>query len=257
MNTHKLDLDFLALEVVTLAEQAGKIICQIYKENPQALEKKDGSFVTEADERSHLFLKEGLEQLTPHIPVISEEDEDSWDLKNPLYWLVDPLDGTKGFINKTGEFCINIALMKDHHPILGIIQIPLTGETFYGYDRKAIRQYKGEKKTLHTRHVPPSKMTLLVGGYGKKYKEKEDFFLKAYPIAHIERIRSAIKFTLIASGKADLYIRFESCREWDTAAGQALVEAAGGIMSNLDGSPFLYGKPNLINEAFAVFGKKP
>ena len=96
-----------------------------------------------------------------------------------------------------------------------------------------------------------------MGGYGKKHKEQEDFFLKSYPITKIERIRSAIKFCHIASGLADLYIRFESCSEWDTAAGQILVEAAGGVMAKLDGAPFVYGKPGLINEEFVVFGMTP
>lgn len=258
MNTLELNMDHLAAQAVTLSEQAGKIICQIYEDNieTETFEKKDGSPVTHADYQSHIFLKENLEKLTPHIPVVSEEDENSWTMKNSLYWMIDPLDGTKGFIEKTGEFCVNIALMKDDHPILGIIHIPLLQETFYGYDGKAEKQYMGKRTALHTR-LPANGMTLLLGGYGKKYKEKEDFFLKAYPISKIERIRSAIKFTRIAAGEADLYVRFEACLEWDTAAGQALVEAAGGTMTNLDGTPFLYGKPGRLNHEFAVFGCKP
>lgn len=252
-----MNIDFLVPEVVALAEQAGKIICKIYEEETEVFEKKDGSAVTQADYQSHFFLKEHLEKLTPQIPLISEEDESSWITKSPLYWLIDPLDGTKGFITKTGEFCINIALMKENHPILGIIHIPLTGETFYGYEGKAFRQYKGIKTSLHTRPFPTHGMTLLLGGYGKQYKIQENSFLKTYPIVKIERVRSAIKFTLIASGLADLYVRFEACREWDTAAGQALVEAAGGVMTNLDGTPFLYGKPGLLNKEFSVFGCKP
>lgn len=252
-----MNLDLLASEVVTFAEQAGELICQIYEEGVEVFEKKDGSPVTRADSQSHLFLKEKLETLTPHIPVISEEDESSWAIKNSLYWLVDPLDGTKGFIMKTGEFCINIALMKDDHPILGIIHLPLTHETFYGYEGKAQRQCQGKRVNLHTRPLPAQGIILLMGGYGKKYKAQEDLFLKPYSIAKIERIRSAIKFARIASGEADLYIRFEACSEWDTAAGQALVEAAGGSMTNLDGTPFLYGKPGLLNKEFAVFGSKP
>ncbi len=98
-------------------------------------------------------------------------------------------------------------------------------------------------------------MTLLLGGYGKKHKHLEDSFLKNYPILKIERLRSAIKFCALASGQADIYLRFEACAEWDTAAGQALIEAAGGIMTNVDGSPFVYGKKGLLNEAFVVFGQ--
>lgn len=257
MDISQKNMDLLVSKAVALGEQAGELICQIYKEAIEVFEKNDGSPVTRADHQSHSFLKETLGKLTPQIPMISEEDENSWLIKSPLYWLVDPLDGTKGFIARTGEFCINIALMKDDRPILGIIHIPLTSETFYGYGQKAVRLCKGEKVILHTRLLPAQGMTLLVGGFGKKYKRQEEHFLKAYPITKIERIRSAIKFTRIASGEADLYVRFEECSEWDTAAGQALVEAAGGKMSNLDGTPFLYGKPGLLNKGFAVFGHKP
>lgn len=256
MNDSKINIDDLVLDVVALAEKAGQIIYKIYQKDTEIFEKTDGSPVTQADTQSHVFLKENLEMLTPQIPVISEEDENSWTIKSALYWLVDPLDGTKGFISKTGEFSINIALMKDNKPILGIIHIPLTHETFYGYEGKARRLCKGETVTLHTRPLPTHDMLLLVGGYGKKYKKQEDFFLRTYPITKIQRIRSAIKFTLIASGKADLYVRFEDCREWDTAAGHALVEAAGGSMTNLDGTPFVYGKPGLLNKEFVVFGSK-
>jgi 3'(2'), 5'-bisphosphate nucleotidase len=257
MNKPKPDLGPLAPKIVILAEEAGQLICQIYQGEFEIFKKEDGSPVTKADHQSHLFLKKRLEALTPHIPVISEEDEESWAIKSPFYWLVDPLDGTKGFIHKTGEFCINIALMEGNRPVFGLIHIPLTQETFYGYEKKAWRFSKGKATAIHTRSRPPKGMTLLLGGYGKKYKEHEAFFLKSFPITNIERIRSAIKFCHIASGRADLYLRFEPCGEWDTAAGQILVEAAGGVMTKLDGSPFVYGKPGLINEAFVVFGMKP
>lgn len=257
MDKSEPNLELLAPKVVALAEKAGKLICQIYEKGFEVFEKKDHTPVTQADHQSNHFLKEGLENLTPSIPVISEEDESSWIIKSPYYWLIDPLDGTKGFIEKTGEFCINIALMEKNQPIFGLIHIPLTHETFYGYAKKAWRVFEGEASAIHTRSHPPQGMTLLLGGYGKKFKGQQDFFLKSYPITKVERIRSAIKFCHIASGRADLYVRFEACSEWDTAAGQALVEAAGGIMTNLDGTPFLYGKSGLINEGFVVFGMKP
>ncbi len=257
MNKPLPNLDSLAPKVVALAEEAGVLICQIYQEKFEVFTKEDGSPVTRADHQSHLFLKKGLATLTPHIPVVSEEDEESWEIKSPYYWLVDPLDGTKGFIHKTGEFCINIALMEEDRPIFGLIHIPLTQVTFYGYGKQAWQVSKRKTTSIHTRSRPPQGMTLLLGGHSKKFKELEDFFLKSYPITNIERIRSAIKFCHIASGRADLYLRFEPCSEWDTAAGQILVEAAGGIMTKLDGSPFVYGKAGLINEAFVVFGKKP
>ena len=179
MDISKLNIDFLALEGVALAEQAGALIRQIYQESVEVFEKKDGSPVTRADQQSHFFLIENLKKLTPQIPIISEEDESSWAIKSPFYWLIDPLDGTKGFIRKIGEFCINIALMHNDHPILGIIHVPLTHETFYGYSGKAWCHSKEETFELHTRPVPPEGITLLVGSHDKKFKAQEDFFLKA------------------------------------------------------------------------------
>ncbi|HUX80249.1 MAG TPA: 3'(2'),5'-bisphosphate nucleotidase CysQ [Alphaproteobacteria bacterium] len=257
MNNIRSDLESLTPKVVALAEEAGQLISRIYEEEVEIFTKEDGSPVTRADHQSHHLLKRGLEKLTPHIPVISEEDEESWAIKSPIYWLVDPLDGTKGFIQKSGEFCINIALMEENCPIFGLIHIPLTQETFYGYGKKAWQSLNGKIIPIQTRSRPHQGMTLLLGGYGKKSTELADFFLKSYPIKETKRIRSAIKFCHIASGRADLYLRFEPCSEWDTAAGQILVEAAGGIMTNLDGTSFIYGKPGLINEAFVVFGIAP
>lgn len=253
----KYDLEFLALNIIPIVTQAGDLICQLYNEDIEVLKKEDGSPVTQADHKSHLILKKGLEQLTPSVPVISEEDEGSWTIKSDAYWLIDPLDGTKGFIHKSDDFCINIALMVKDIPILGMIHIPVTQETFYAYDKKAWRSSHGKTIQIQTRPHPPEGLTLLLGGYGKKSQEQQNFFLKSYPIAKIKHFRSAIKFCYVASGLADLYLRFEPCSEWDTAAGQILVEAAGGIMTKLDGKPFIYGKTGLINEGFVAFGKKP
>lgn len=256
MNFVPLNLDLIILKLTALAEDAGLLLNQIYKEEIEVFEKSDGSPVTRADHQSHALLKKKLTELTPHIPVISEEDNHSWVIKSPYYWLIDPLDGTKGFIHKTGEFCINIALMKENHPIFGLIHIPLTHETYYGYHGKAWRKHKNEVSSIHTRPYPVEGMTLLLGGYGEKFKTEQDAFLKKYSIGAIKRIRSAIKFCTLAEGQADLYLRFEVCSEWDTAAGHALVEAAGGAMTNIDGTPFLYGKTGLLNGSFAVFGQK-
>lgn len=257
MNILENTFDTLIPSLVDLAEKAGKLIADIYIADFEVIKKEDGSPVTKADTISHDLLKSELERLTPDIPVISEEDEASWTVKSPYYWLVDPLDGTKGFIYKTGDFCINIALMRDDKPIFGLIHIPLTKETYYGYDGKAFLSLKGKVSLIHTRQFPQEGLTLLLGGYGKKFKEQEDFFLKTFPIIQIKRLRSAIKFCLIASGQADIYMRFEPCYEWDTAAGHALVEAAGGILTQVNGSPFLYGKTQLVNQAFVAFGQKP
>ncbi len=250
-----LSLDSLIPPLLTLVERAGSRILEAYEKPVEVFTKSDGSPVTWADYQSHLVLTEGLEKLTPDVSIISEEDKASWTLNSTLYWLIDPLDGTKGFIQKNGEFCVNVALMEDHRPLLGLIHAPLTGETFYGYQGKAWCHRGSAATPIHTRTIPPQGITLLAGGGGKKFKDKAAQFFEPQTIATIEWVQSALKFCQIAKGEADFYLRFEECCEWDTAAGHALVEAAGGRMTNLDGSMFLYGKPNLRNKAFVVSGR--
>lgn len=251
-----LDLSSLIPPLLSLATAAGQRIAYFYTQDLHVLKKQDTSPVTIADEQSHIILKSGLEKLLPHVPIISEEDPSSWHLKNSIYWLIDPLDGTAGFIQKNKEFCINIALMENNYPVLGLIHIPLTHETFYAYQGKAEHHVEGKTTPIHTRTAPSEGMTLLLGGQGEKYTREEELFLKSYPISTIRRVQSAIKFCDIAAGKADIYLRICPCSEWDTAAGQALVEAAGGKIVTLNNAPFIYGKPHLINSSFIVFGTK-
>jgi 3'(2'), 5'-bisphosphate nucleotidase len=257
MNVSRPNLDLIIPKLISLVEEVGSFIAAQYTKDIEITKKVDGSPVTEIDNESQKLLKQGLSQITPNIPIISEEDETSWSIKSELYWLIDPLDGTKGFIFKTGDFCINIALMENLKPVFGLIHIPLSRETYFGYEKKAFRFFEGQNASIQTRSFPQQGVTLLLGGYGQKHKDQENFFLRTFPVDQTLRLRSAIKFCLIASGQADIYIRFEPCSEWDTAAGQAIVEAAGGIMTLIDGKPFTYGKPNLLNPAFVVFGRKP
>lgn len=246
-------------KLITLSEQAGALIAHLYKkaEGLKIISKEDGSPVTEADHQSHHLLAQGLKELTPHIPIISEEDEESWGIKSPFHWLIDPLDGTRGFIGRDGQFCINIALMKDDKAILGLIHLPLTGETFYGYENTAVKHTSGQSTLIHTRPCPPKESTLLLSNHDLKCKEKWEKYIKDFPHPILKPLHSAIKFCRIAEGAADIYLRFVPCKEWDTAAGQILVEAAGGTMETLEGTPFLYGKPNLKNPGFKVLGQKP
>lgn len=245
-------------KLISLCEEGGKRILEFYKkgETLEIIKKGDGSPVTEADHQSHHLLTQGLKTLTPDIPIISEEDEASWEIKSPLYWLIDPLDGTKGFIHHDGQFCISVALMEEHKPILGFLHIPLTRETFCGYKNEAWKYIEGEILPIHTRNRPSEGSTLLLSTHDLKNKEKWEPRLKGTRIAKVEPLHSAIKFCRVAEGTADIYFRFAPCKEWDTAAGQILVEAAGGLMTTLDGSPFLYGKHDLKNEGFQVLGQK-
>ena len=170
--------------LLTLCEQAGTMIRGLYEgsEDIEIIKKCDGSPVTEADHQSHRLLTQALKKITPEIPVISEEDETSWGIKSPLYWLIDPLDGTRGFIHRDGQFCVSIALMKNHMPILGFIHLPLTGETFYGYGATAAKHLSGKTTPIHTRPCPKECSTLLLSTHDMKSQEKWEACLKNTPV---------------------------------------------------------------------------
>lgn len=257
MSSSHPDLQSLISPLLALSERAGNILRKIYKQKIEIIKKKDGSPVTRADQESHLLLKEGLKSLTPDIPVVSEEDLDSWQVNGSLYWLIDPLDGTRGFIRKNGKFCINIALMEKNHPILGLIHFPLAQESFYGFEGRAWRYLNNHPLSLQSFRRCPERKVLLVDGMGKKIEEQENILKTQYAITQVEKAQSTVpslNFCALVLGQADLYVRTAHCCEWDTAAGQAIVEALGGKIMNLDGSPFAYGKPDLLNKGFVTLG---
>lgn len=260
MSPSRPHLQSLVPPLLALSERAGDILCEIYQQKFEIIKKKDGSPVTRADKDSHLFLKEGLLLMTPDIPVVSEEDTDSWQIDSPLYWLIDPLDGTRGFIQKNGKFCINITLMENNRPLLGLIHIPLTQETFYGFEGIAWRRQ--EKKIVPLNpfcEQSTCQKKLLLDGMGKKIEEQANSLAIEYAITHVEKACNTVpslNFCALVLGQANLYVRTAPCCEWDTAAGQAIVEALGGKIVNLDKSLFFYGKPGLLNNGFIAFGFK-
>lgn len=239
----------LAASILPLLEEAGRKIVTIYEANDfKVITKEDGSPVTVADHASHDLLFEALTKLTPHIPVISEEGD--LDLEfGDAYWLVDPLDGTKGFIRRTGEFCINVALIEGGVPVLGLIHIPLTHETFVGYVGEVgfWVDARGARKSFPT-GVELSALKAIVGQNTKGSLESQ--FLDRFEIESIGQMGSAIKFCELAKGARDIYIRYEPSCEWDTAAGQAIVESCGGLVLNLDKTPMGYGKDKFLNKGF-------
>jgi 3'(2'), 5'-bisphosphate nucleotidase len=252
-------LQSLVSPLLALSERAGDVLLKIYQQDFEIIKKNDGSPVTRADKESHLFLKEGLKSLTPDIPVVSEEDSDSWQIDSFLYWLIDPLDGTRGFIQKNGKFCINITLMENNHPLLGLIHLPLTQETFYGFEGAAWKYSKKEVLPLPPFSLSLRQKRLLLDGLGKRIEEQEKLLKSKYSITQVDKAWSTVpslNFCALVSGEANFYVRTAPCCEWDTAAGQAIIEALGGKIVNLDESPFLYGKPGLLNKGFIVFGFK-
>lgn len=253
--TDRFDINAL----VRTAREAGDAILEIYRQDFAVYEKQDASPLTEADLASHRIIVEALRQLTPDIPVLSEEDADipfgerrQWS----SYWLIDPLDGTKEFIKKNDEFTVNIALIREHRPYLGVVHVPATGVTFYGEAGKgAFRMEHGETRQIHaTTHAGTP---LRVAGSRSHAGSSLQTFLENIGAHEIVSMGSSLKLCLVAEGKADLYPRLGPTSEWDTAAAQAVVEAAGGMVTDTSGSPLLYNtKESLLNPHFLVFGDR-
>jgi 3'(2'), 5'-bisphosphate nucleotidase len=243
-------------ELCILSEEAGKRILEVYRSEFAVTAKEDDSPLTAADQASHTVLMEGLRELTPDIPVLSEEGEtkpyrqrQQWS----RYWLIDPLDGTREFIKRNGEFTVNIALIEHHCPVLGVVHAPDSGTTWYGSQNSGAYLLRaGIVRPLHTRRVS-SPITAVVSRSHRG--ERVDSLLERLPELATVSVGSSLKFCLVAEGKADLYPRFGPTSEWDTAAAQAVVEAAGGRVTRIDFSPLRYNtKESLLNPDFIVVG---
>lgn len=247
-------------EVVRLAQRAGDAILSVYGEQFEVTHKTDQSPLTQADLRSHDILLQGLRALTPELPVLSEEDSDiAFEQRRQWrrYWLLDPLDGTKEFVSRNGEFTVNIALIDDHVPVLGVVHVPVTGTTYTGQiGAGAFRHVDGqEPQQLHVR-APAATPLRIVGSRSHRGDSLDKLLPRLEPYEMVG-VGSSLKFCLIAEGSADFYPRFGPTSEWDTAAAQAVVEAAGGVVIKTDGERLRYNtKPELLNPHFLVFGDR-
>jgi 3'(2'), 5'-bisphosphate nucleotidase len=243
--------------VCALAKQAGAAIMQVYGSAFDVTAKSDASPLTQADLRAHEIISKGLQSLTPQWPVLSEEsseipfDERS---KWTMYWLVDPLDGTKEFVSRNGEFTVNIALIVDHVPVFGVVYTPVTktlyfgGREFGGFKQIESGSIESIKPTL-----PASNPVRVVGSRSHRGELVDQYLAKLGPHEMVS-MGSSLKFCLIAEGLADLYPRLGPTSEWDTAAAQAVVEGAGGVVCTLDGNPLRYNtKAELFNPHFFVY----
>jgi 3'(2'), 5'-bisphosphate nucleotidase len=246
----------LASHVCELANQAGKKVMSFYHNGADVIFKADASPLTAADKASHRFLMKSMQDLLPDAPVVSEESdratERSIDRSN-LFWLVDPLDGTKEFIKKTNEFTVNIALMKDDSPVLGVVHAPALNLTYYGgRNIGAWRQAGNDSpKPIATRRA---NSPLGVVASKDHAGPLVSAMLARLTNPELRSMGSSLKFCLVAEGKADLYLRDFPTMEWDTAAAQCIVEAAGGGVYSLDGKTLGYGKPGLKNPAIMTVG---
>lgn len=244
-------------ELIDLARKAGDVILRIYEGEFGHQHKPDHSPVTEADVAAERVILDGLAQLTPDIPVVAEEQAAAGGLPTGAaakFWLVDPLDGTKEFIARNGEFTVNIALIVDGVPVLGVVHLPVLGVTYAGADGRAERKTGvAPAEAIHARSTPASGaiMTISRSHASKELAKAEEM---GVPIAGTVVAGSSLKFCRVAEGAADIYPRFGPTMEWDTAAGQAVLENAGGSVRTIDGAPLRYGKPGLRNPHFIARG---
>ena len=243
----------LAAVAHLLALEAGQAIMAFYRRGAAVRTKADSSPVTEADEAADRLIVAGLREAAPDIPVVSEEGA----RRAPAggrFWLVDPLDGTKEFIGRTGEFTVNIALIEGGRPVLGVLHAPALDETYVADGAGGAVRIEGGAvpRPVHARAVP-EEGPVVVASSAHRDAETNAFIAGRRP-SRIARAGSALKFGLLARGAADLYPRFGRTMEWDTAAGHAVLAAAGGDVRTADGGALRYGKPGFVNPPFVASG---
>ncbi|MEM9965665.1 MAG: 3'(2'),5'-bisphosphate nucleotidase CysQ [Asticcacaulis sp.] len=249
-----------------IALEAGAEIMRLYDQGFAVETKSDASPVTEADRAAEAIILKGLAALTPDIPVVAEEEAAAGRLPDigQRFFLVDPLDGTKEFISRNGEFTVNIALIENGIPIAGVVYAPALGRIFWGaqdtgaFTGEIVNGHIDNTRPIHVRPAQPEGL-LAIGSRSHGAQETQDW-LKAYKVSDFVSAGSSLKFCLLATGEADIYPRLGRTMEWDTAAGHAVLNAAGGKVTHLDGTPFLYGKRNqpqdtdFANPNFVAFG---
>lgn len=253
-------LDSLLLPVRDIARRAAQEILKVYDSDDFGVaDKQDNSPLTKADLAAHATICEGLSQLTPDIPVLSEESASipfEVRAKWTRYWLVDPLDGTKEFIKRNGEFTVNIALIDGHRAVLGVVHVPVTDVCYFA--AVGVGSFKLEPGSdpvkMATRALEPSHITV-VGSRSHGGDTLTEFTAKLPGDVSLMSKGSSLKLCLVAEGKADIYPRFGPTSEWDTAAAQCVVEQAGGAVTDLAFNPIQYNaKQDILNPHFLVIG---
>lgn len=230
---------------IDLAKQAATIINKIRNKGIEVTTKSDSSPVTQADQASEDLILHGLREYVPSIPVIAEE-EMSQGIRTQTqseFWLVDPLDGTKGFIRGSKNFTVNIGLIRNHKPVMGVVALPAYHEIFCGIVGQGAWRIDpdGQQTPIHVSLVPKDGFRIITS-HNHANDAQLSKALQGFPAHSIHSMGSASKILRIAEGKADLHFRFNSIMEWDTAAPQAILEAAGGYLRTFDNQPLQYGK---------------
>lgn len=270
MGTHKLLKNRKALMNIVrrIAVGAGNITLE-YFEDPEAQDvdsKNDGSPVTIADKKAEDYISRGLKEVLPEVLMVGEETYQDTDLSSlsqeEYFWLVDPLDGTKEFISGSGEYTVNIALIHRGSPVMGVVYAPVTGTLYAGFieedgHREALiwREDDDKEKPIYVRQ-PPARGLIVISSKSHGSASELDKFLEDFKIDKTMKKGSSLKICMIAAGKADLYPRHGPTCEWDTAAGHAVLLAAGGDITDFQGLSLKYGtaNPKFLNPYFVAAG---
>jgi 3'(2'), 5'-bisphosphate nucleotidase len=240
-----------------IARDAARVILEIYATDFTVQGKADNSPVTLADERAEQLITPALRRLSPEVPVVAEEAASRGDVPHigSRFWLVDPLDGTREFVSRNGEFTVNIALIEDGVPVLGVVLQPVGNVMYAGLLAEGAwcQRGRGERTPIRCRPAPDDGV-LVAGSRSHGDEAAMQGWLNGRLVAGRIAAGSSLKFGLVASAQADLYPRLGRTMEWDTAAGHAVVLAAGGAVNDLQGRPLRYGKPGFENPHFVAQG---
>ena len=253
----------LLLDICNVSIEAGKEILNFYNNEIEVTHKEDLSPLTKADLASNKIILESLTKLNSNIPILSEESLVDWSIRKnwKKYWLVDPLDGTKEFIKKNGEFTVNIALIEDNNPILGVVYVPAKSLLYLAEKNKGsfktntkdkLKNFEGIQKILVSSQTNRPRV---IGSRSHSNATFDNWVKEKFPNADIVQAGSSLKFCLIAEGEADIYPRFGPTSEWDIAAGHMIVNEAGGKIRTFQNDSIKYNtKENIINPEFYAIG---
>lgn len=244
-------------DIVRIADEAGERILPIYRSDFKVQYKEDESPITAADVASHDVIVEELGKLTPDIPVLSEEEANApWEERKhwQRFWLIDPIDGTKEFTQRSGEFTVNIALIENGEPVLGVVTAPALKEAFWGAKGEGASKRDAHGETRPIRTAEPGQVKRVVASKNHLNEGTREFIEKLGD-HELVQAGSSLKFCRIAEGGADVYPRLGPTCEWDTAAAHAVLVAAGGKVETLEGKPLHYGKEDVLNPWFVAYGR--
>ena len=244
-------------DLARIAAEAGRVVMRHYAAGAAARVKADRSPVTDADEEAEALILARLAELFPGVQVVAEEmmAAGAEVAVASHFFLVDPLDGTREFLTGNGEFTVNIAEIRDGVPVMGVVHAPAKGRLFVGGLGLGAFEMTGELSNVRAITVRPTPSGGMVAVGSRSHNDaKTEEFLQQFAVTDFISAGSSLKFCLVAAGEADLYARAGRTMEWDTAAGQAVLLAAGGSMTLWSGEPFIYGKPGFENPGFVARG---